>query len=113
LHQRPIRKPPIKEDIRVKLHIRFRFNQATGEVETFEIADQDPPLPESEHNRRHDAYAADIGRVLERYPLVRELLPGTPPCSDAAERTLTRAEPNPERDPEPAAERLAVARSRQ
>lgn len=81
----------------MKLHVRFRFNKATGEVETLQIDDEGPPLPEAEHNRRHDARAAQIGRVLERHPLVREVLPGSAPLPGETERPPSPPETDPER----------------
>lgn len=77
----------------MKLHVRFRFNQATGEVETFTVDDLGPPLPEAEHNRRHDARAAELGRLVERHPLVREVLPGTEPVPAGGEPTPPLADP--------------------
>jgi len=81
----------------VKLHVRFRFNKATGEVETLQIDDEGPPLPEAEHNRRHDARSAEIGRVLERHPLVREVLPGSAPLPSGGEHSPATPETDPER----------------
>jgi hypothetical protein len=86
----------------MKLHVHFRFNKSTGEVEIFQIEDQGPPLPEAEHNRRHDARSAEIGRVVERFPLVREVLPGAVPLPDGAERTPDAPQPQTERPAETA-----------
>jgi hypothetical protein len=86
----------------MKLHVRFRFNQSTGEVETFQIDDQGQPLPEAEHDRRHDARSAEIGRVVERFPLVREVLPGAAPLPDGAEQTPAAPQPDRERPAETA-----------
>lgn len=73
-------------DVRVK----FRFNKSTGQVEVFEIDDENSTLPAAEHNREHDRIAAEIGRVVERNPLVIEMLPGAsvvdpPPRQRSAE----------------------------
>lgn len=63
----------------MKLHVRFRFNRATGEVETLQIDDAGPPLTTAEHDRRHEAKSAEIGRIVERYPRVLEIQPGATP----------------------------------
>ena len=60
----------------MEVKVRFRFNKVTGEVEVFDV-DQEkvPGVTEAEHNREHDRVAAEIGRVLERNPLVQEVFP--------------------------------------
>lgn len=57
--------------------VRFRFNKKTGEVEVFEVDHEGTiRLPEAEHNSKHDRIAAEVGSVIERKPLVTEVLPG-------------------------------------
>ncbi len=60
----------------MKVKVLFRFNKQTGEVEEFIVDDVDSRLPEAEHNRQHDRIAAEVGRVVERYPHIDEILPG-------------------------------------
>lgn len=61
----------------MEVRVRFRFNKVTGEVEVFDV-DQDrvSGITEADHNREHDRVAAEIGRVIERNPLVQEIFPG-------------------------------------
>ncbi len=47
------------------VHVRFRFNKVTGEVEEFLVDDQDRNLPEAEHDR----IATDVGRAVVRSPI--------------------------------------------
>jgi hypothetical protein len=81
----------------MKLRVRFRFNKATGEVETFQIEDQGQSPQQPEHDRRHEAKSAEIARVLERYPQVRELLPGAAPLPEGAEPAPAQPESGTER----------------
>ena len=67
------------------VRIRFRFNKATGQVEAFEIDDENSTLPSAEHNREHDRIAAEIGRVIERNPHVIEVAPGSAPVPSSSE----------------------------
>jgi len=60
----------------MEVKVKFRYNRATGQVEMFEIDDQNSMLPAAEHNREHERIAAEIGRVVERNPHVIEVLPG-------------------------------------
>jgi len=54
--------------------VRFWFNQATGEVEVFEVTDEGTmSLPEAEHNREHDRIAAELGNIIERNPQIMEV----------------------------------------
>ncbi len=61
----------------MKVKVRFRFNKQTGEVEEFIVDDVDSRLSEAEHNMRHDRIATEVGRIVERYPHIDEVLPGT------------------------------------
>jgi len=60
----------------MKLRVRFRFNKDTGEVEEMLISDDGDTPPEADHDRRHDARANEIGRIVSRLPSIREELPG-------------------------------------
>ncbi len=51
------------------VHVRFRFNKRTGEVEEFLVDDQDRNLPDSEHER----VALAVGQVLAVHPQLREV----------------------------------------
>lgn len=53
------------------VHVRFRFNKLTGEVEEFLVDDQNRQLSEAEHERIAD----DVGRMLCRRPRVNEVTP--------------------------------------
>jgi hypothetical protein len=83
----------------MRFHVTFRYNAATGAVEAFEVDDLGSDLGEAEHNRRHDGFAHEVGRVIERRPRVREHL--APPALSGAEVEAARAtEPaEVERDP--------------
>ncbi len=61
----------------MKVNVRFRFNKQTGEVEEFIVDDVDSRLSQAEHNRQHDRLATEVGRIVERYPHIDEVLPGT------------------------------------
>ena len=67
----------------MRFHVTFRYNASTGAVEAFEVDDAGSDLGEAEHNRRHDDFARDVGRVIERRPRVREEL--APPTLSEAE----------------------------
>jgi hypothetical protein len=61
----------------MEVKVRFRFNKITGEVEVFDVDQEKAPgVTEAEHNREHDRVAAEIGRVIERNPLVQEVFSG-------------------------------------
>ncbi len=59
------------------VHVRFRFNKVTGEVEEFLVDDQDRSLPEAEHDR----FATEVGGAIVRRPIPLEVEP------DVQERT--------------------------
>ena len=67
-------------------HVHFRFNKLTGVVEEFLIDDENQHLPEAEHDR----IAVEVGRVVARNPLIREVLPGS--TATTYSRTDTPAE---------------------
>ncbi len=56
------------------VHVRFRFNKVTGEVEEFLVDDQDRNLPEAEHDR----IATAVGRSVIRSPRPIEVEPTGP-----------------------------------
>ena len=73
------------------VHVRFRFNKTTGEVEEFLIDDQDRNLPESEHDR----IAVDVGQTVVRRAQPIEVLP-----SNVKPSTEAVPDDTPERDTE-------------
>lgn len=79
------------------IHVRFRLNKLTGEVEEFLVDDQNQNLPEAEHDR----IALEVGQVLVRRPLIVEVLPGStpivaePPLADPEQAS---GEATPERE---------------
>jgi len=84
----------------MRFHVTFRYNASTGAVEAFEVDDLGSDLGEAEHNRRHDDFAQDVGRVIERRPRVHEhVVPSTLSGGEAevAPRDVDPAEI--ERDP--------------
>jgi hypothetical protein len=61
----------------MRLRVRFRFDAATGEVQTFLVEDIDQRAPAADHDARHDRLAAEVGRVIERHARVEQLPAGT------------------------------------
>ncbi|MCP4696694.1 MAG: hypothetical protein GY862_07580 [Gammaproteobacteria bacterium] len=57
----------------MKVQVRFRFNKLTGEVEEFLIDDHESDLSATEHNRRHDRIANEVGRVIAQHPRIQEV----------------------------------------
>jgi hypothetical protein len=56
----------------MEIKVRLRFNKRTGEIDCV-VEAPDSPLPEAEHNRRHEQLAAEVGRILEQHPRVVEV----------------------------------------
>lgn len=69
----------------MKLHVRFRFNKLTGQVEEMLISDQDQTQVEPDHDRRHDEKSAEVARVVSRHPSIREVPPGAEPMVEPPE----------------------------
>ncbi len=79
----------------MKVQVRFRFNKQTGEVEEFLVDDVDSRLPEAEHNQEHDRIAAEVGRIVERYPHIQEILPGSEaPARESQENEMQEGDEN-------------------
>jgi hypothetical protein len=93
----------------MKLQVRFRFNKRSGEVEEFLVDDQGSNLSEAEHNRRHDQVAGELGRLIERHALVRELAAG----SGGIPADRRHEPPAPDTRPEDQAERPERRRTRE
>jgi hypothetical protein len=84
--------------------LRFRFNKQTGEVEEFVVELPQSDVPLSEHNRRHDDLAVELGQLLEQYPHIREVLPEEPaPDTTGQEPTTEPVEAATEAHQEPGA----------
>lgn len=83
----------------MEIKVGFRFNKLTGEVEL--DVEQDSALPVVEHERSHDRLAAEIGALLERFPQVSEVLPGTEVVTEPGEdATEAAGVAEPEQEPE-------------
>jgi hypothetical protein len=65
------------------IHVQFRFNKITGQVEQFVVDDQDRTLTEDEHDR----IATDVATTVARNPAISEL---TGPLPATANRTTDR-----------------------
>ncbi len=74
----------------MKLRVRFRFNANTGEVEEMLVTDEAQGQVEANHDRRHEDKAVEVGQVVARHPLIREIPPGAEPQVEP---------PEPEPDP--------------
>lgn len=80
-----------------EVKVRFRFDRRTGEAEVI-VDDGDRGLPEAVHDR----IAAEVGRILSRFPEVEEVTPGASGTVAASppEGRAPEGEPEPERGPE-------------
>ncbi|MEU8633204.1 hypothetical protein AB0C38_13610 [Amycolatopsis sp. NPDC048633] len=58
--------------MRVRVH--FRYNSATGEVEMFTVEAVDADVSDADHDRRHDAATTRIAGVVDRHPLIDEVV---------------------------------------
>ncbi|MEU6232504.1 hypothetical protein [Kitasatospora sp. NPDC047058] len=58
----------------MRVKVSFRYNAATGRVEEFRVDDLDQTWDE-EHDQQHEDIALRLGLLVERDPLVNELLP--------------------------------------
>ncbi len=77
------------------VHVRFRLNKLTGEVEEFLVDDQDRNLSEAEHDR----IAAEVARVVTRNPMIREVPPNSNvPSTSRTEQDSAKGDTEP---PEP------------
>jgi hypothetical protein len=66
----------------MRVRVRFRFRADTGEVEMFTVEDVSGAVTGADHDRRHDLVTADLARVVERFPLIEEVLPGAATARD-------------------------------
>lgn len=69
------------------IKVRFRFNKMTGDVEQFDV-DQDEALPSREHHAEHDRLAADIGALLAQFPQISDIASGAPAAFSAVQEPL-------------------------
>ena len=60
----------------MRVRVRFRYNGQTGQVEVFEVADLHDGPRAADHDDRHDAVTADVGRVVDPHPRVVEFVDG-------------------------------------
>ena len=60
----------------MRVRVRFRFREDTGEVEVFEVDDLHDGPPLTDHDARHDRVAADVARIVEANALIEEVPSG-------------------------------------
>lgn len=80
--------------------VRVVINKQTGEVAHFQVDAERDGRPIVEHDCQHEELAAEIGQVLDLFPRIDELAPGTaaPPPRTYVGPT---PEPNTHTDPLP------------
>jgi len=61
----------------MRVRVRFRFREDTGEVEVFEVDDLHDGPPLTDHDARHDRAAADVARIVEANALIEEIPSGS------------------------------------
>ena len=84
----------------MRVRVRFRYNQATGEVETFVVEDIGGTRHGRDHDAVHEAVAADVARVIERHALIEEIAEGqTPHRPEAVRRPDDEVSVDPEARP--------------
>jgi hypothetical protein len=59
-----------------RVRVRFRYRTETGEVEMFVVESVAGDASDTDHDRRHDAAASGIARVIERNAQIDEVPPG-------------------------------------
>lgn len=57
----------------MRVKVQFRVNRVTGEVETFQVDHEGSRDSAADHDRKHEDIAAEIGRVLARFPGIDEI----------------------------------------
>ncbi len=76
----------------MRVHVRFRVNAETGEVEEFLITDLGTGAEAGpDHEKVHDAIAYTVGKVVERRPAPEQVTDGT-----ALQATPLVYQPDPE-----------------
>jgi hypothetical protein len=63
--------------MRVRVHFRYRAD--TGEVEVFRVDDVGGTPAGADHDRQHEHAAFDVARVVDRDPLIEEIVDGAAP----------------------------------
>jgi hypothetical protein len=58
----------------MRVRVRFRYNSRTGEVEMFTVEAVDADVSTADHDRRHDAATTEIAGVVDRHPLIDEIV---------------------------------------
>lgn len=60
----------------MRVRVRFRFDAATGEVETFVVEDVgEASTSDVGHDAVHDRVTADVARVIEQHALFEQFVP--------------------------------------
>lgn len=80
----------------MRVRVRFRYRADTGEVEVFQVDDVGGAPSGADHDRIHERAALDVARVVDRDPLIEEIVDGTAP---AAERSAPPASGGEEAGP--------------
>jgi hypothetical protein len=70
----------------LRVRVRFRFNSRTGEVETFTVDDLPDGQRAPDHDDRHDAVTADVGRVVDPHPRITEDATDVPAVTEPVSR---------------------------
>jgi len=63
--------------MRVRVHFRYRAD--TGEVEVFRVDDAGGTRVGIDHDGRHERAALDVARVVDRDPLIEEIVDSAEP----------------------------------
>ncbi|MFD0272337.1 hypothetical protein ACFVHB_00315 [Kitasatospora sp. NPDC127111] len=58
----------------MRVKVSFRYNAATGLVEEFRVDDLDQ-TGEEDHDELHEDIALRLGQLLDRVPVIHEILP--------------------------------------
>jgi FtsH ternary system domain X3 len=66
--------------MRVRVHFRYRAD--TGEVEIFRVDDAGGTPVGTDHDRRHERAALDVARVVDRDPLIEEIVDTAGPVDE-------------------------------
>lgn len=70
----------------MRVRVKFRYRADTGEVEEFTVDAVGADITAVDHDRRHDAAAAGVARVVQNNAQIEEITGGGTGLAEPADR---------------------------